>query len=376
MSDSPVTEPTLPPLDGIQLCEVHLPSTLDGAIQSVIVGVPDRPCAEPTPLLVGLHTWSADYRQQVESLGPLCAQHGWLMVLPDFRGPNLNSNPHPELAGGSLAAQRDIVDAVEHMTQHHPVDGRRIYLIGGSGGGHMSLLMAGKHPDIWAGVSSWCPITSLEEWHAQQNGYAEHVEAVCGGAPSLGAPASCRHALDVGFEYARRSPRTFITNAANTNVRISHGDKDRCILPAQTWRTYEQLRDLPHRVELYSWTGGHEIVPEWGFEWLARQVKPEASPTRLDLVSDEGKWYFWLYLEPDEPLTLATCRAELKDAQLDLTIAHSRLTQVRIGELWTGDVVAVERDGQPVALDALAQSEGVLRLPPCAQETHWRLTFG
>jgi poly(3-hydroxybutyrate) depolymerase len=367
MSDIIVTNSDLPPVEGLQLHAVMIPSTLDGAPQPVIIGVPDRPAATPTPLLVGLHTWSADYRGQTQGFGPLCARYGWLMVLPNFRGPNLTSNPEPRLAGGSLAAQRDIVDAVAHMRQQYPVDERRIYLLGGSGGGHMSLLMAGKHPDPWAGVSSWCPITSLQEWHEQQNGYAVHVEAVCGGAPG--------DTVEVAFEYERRSPRTFITNAANTNVRISHGDNDRCIYIAQTWRTYERLLDLPHRVEFYSWSGGHDLVAEWGFEWLAQQVKPDDVPRQQTLVTDEGKWYGWLYLEPDSALTFARCAAVLgEDGVLDLTVEHSGRTQVRLADLPVGPLVGAEREGRPVVLETLAQADGVVQLPPCAQPTHWRLS--
>ena len=368
MSDIIVTEAALPPVEGLQLSEVAVRSTRDGPPQPLIIGVPDRPSASPTPLLVGLHTWSADYHQQVEAFGPLCAQYGWLMALPDFRGANLTSNPHARQAGGSILAQHDIVDAVATMRQQHEVDERRIYLIGGSGGGHMSLLMAGKHPDIWAGVSSWCPVTSLPEWHAQQNGYAVHCEAVCGGAPGE-SPA-------VDFEYERRSPRSFITNAAHTNVRISHGDKDRCIFIAQSWRTYEKLLDLPHRVEFYSWSGGHEIVNAWGFAWLGQQVKPAEAPRRQSVVTDEGKWYAWVYLEPDAPLTMATCEAVLaEDGVLDLAVTHSALTQMRLADLPVGALAGAERDGEAVALETLPQDEGIVRLPPCAETTRWRLRF-
>ena len=369
MSDIIVTSTELPQIPGLRLSQVSVPSSLDGAAQPIIIGVPETPCATPTPLLVGLHTWSADVRQQTQALGPLCAQCGWLMVLPNFRGPNLTSNPEAHLAGGSPAAQRDIADAVAYMRAEHEVDARRIYLIGGSGGGHMSLLMAGKYPDLWAGVSAWCPISSLREWHEQGNSYAPHVEAVCGGAPGASA--------EVDFEYERRSPRTFITNAASTHVRISHGDKDRCIYVAQTWRTYEKLLDLPHRVEFYSWNGGHEIINEWGFAWLSQQVKPTEAPPRLDLVSDEGKWYFWLYLEPDAPLSLAQVHANwVADHTLELTIEHSAVTRVNPAGFVTGKLTGVEHGGQPVPLSVVECAEGLLTLPACSTATPWRLTFG
>ena len=45
------------------------------------------------------------------------------------------------------------------------MDDKRIYLVGISGGGQMALIMAGRAPNVWAGVSAWVPIADLAEWH-------------------------------------------------------------------------------------------------------------------------------------------------------------------------------------------------------------------
>jgi len=208
----------------------------------------------------------------------------------------------------------------------------------------------------------------VREWHEQGNSYAPHIEAVCGGAPGASP--------EVDVEYERRSPRTFITNAANTHVRISHGDKDRCIAVAQTWRTYEQLLDIPHRVELYSWSGGHEIVNEWGFAWLDQQVKPAEPPTRLDLVSDEGKWYFWVYLQPDAPLAPARVRAEwTAPHRLEMDLEQAAVARVDLGPFGMTRLVAAERDGDAAPLPDLPCEHNILELPPAPQPTRWRLDF-
>ncbi|MCE5237847.1 prolyl oligopeptidase family serine peptidase [bacterium] len=376
-ADEPV--PTVP---GITLQDLRVPSSVDGKEQPVIVGVPDKyDPAQPTPLLVGVHTWSATYMLYAKPLGTACAERNWLLVLPHFRGPNTTGNPAAREAGGSLLAQHDIVDAVRYMQGKYNVDPRRIYAMGGSGGGHMSLLMAGKYPDLWAGVSSWCPITSLREWHEQpDNGYAPHIEAVTGGKPGASP--------EVDFEYLRRSPRTFITNAANTNVFIGHGDKDSLIFNGQTWKTYEVLRPLQHRVEFYSWSGGHQMLNSRALDWLAAQTRPVAPPLQQHLVSDEGKWYFWAYVEPDAPLTLAQCDAIVSPAtaaarnrpaapaRCQLTVAHARVVRLKLRELGLGEIRSVTCDGQPLAASAYTVADGTFELRPAApQQTAYVLTF-
>lgn len=358
------SQSTLPSIPGFELTELTITAARDGQSQPLIVGVPAS-LDGPAPLLVGIHTWSADYRQMVPQFAPLCARYGWLMVLPHFRGPNLSDNPHAGEAGGSLFAQHDVLDAVRAVQATQPVDTERLYLLGGSGGGHMSLLMAGKHPDLWAGVSAWCPVSDLRDWHAQGNTYAPHIEAVCGGAP--GASEA------VDFEYLRRSPRTFLTNAAHTAVQIAHGDKDPTIWVTQTWRTYEVLRPLPHRVEFRSWSGGHDLLPDEGFAWLSRQVKPREAPRRLELVTDEAQWLFWVYLQPSAPLTLARCEALAEGNALRLRVEGSRLTRVRLSDLGLPAPTALQRNGEPVACPVVA--DGLVELDANGECVEYLFTF-
>lgn len=368
----------LPTVKGITLSEVAIPSSLDGKPQPVIVGIPEGlDATKLTPLVVGIHTWSADYRQQTAAMAPLAAKYGWLMVLPNFRGPNLTTNPTPREAGASIPAQHDVLDAVNYMKATYRVDESRIYIIGGSGGGHMSLMMAGKCPDLWAGVSAWCPVSSLSDWHAQQNSYAPHVEAVAGGKPGDSA--------EVDFEYLRRSPRTFLTNAANTNVQICHGDKDPTIWVTQTWKTYEVLRPLKHRAEFYSWTGGHDMLTERGFEWLSRQVKPQAAPLAQHIVTDEAKSYFWLYVAPGAASAFARCDAVLtpvtpakddepaKPAKLAVAVEEAKEVRLDLGALSLPNVKSATCGGQPWTGYTVA--DGILSLPAAAGKVDYEFTF-
>lgn len=197
---------------------VQIPSTFDGTDQPARVYAPSHSCG-PRPLVVMLHSWSADYLQDDPALAVLaeCVRRGWIFVQPNFRGPNQN----PQACASPQAVQ-DVVDAVEYVCGKATVDRARIYAVGSSGGGHMSLVMAARAPHLWAGVSAWVPITDLAAWHAESirwgTKYATDLEQVCGGVPGASA--------EVDLQYRERSSLWFLENARGLPVDIGVGIHD------------------------------------------------------------------------------------------------------------------------------------------------------
>ena len=191
---------------------VQVRSSIDGTMQPCWFWAPEKAASAEVPLVVGLHTWSADYTKinHYDTVLKYAKAHGWAMVGPNFRGPN----SAPAACGSDLAVQ-DIVDAVEYAKARVKIDPKRIYIVGGSGGGHITLLMAGRHPEIWAGCAAFCPITDLARWHADSlldhpgrgKHYARMLEKACGGTPAE-KPAEYRH----------RSPLAWIERAADAGV--------------------------------------------------------------------------------------------------------------------------------------------------------------
>ena len=282
---------------------------------------------DPRPLVVALHTWSFSSSNRnkktgklvAEGYAALCRKKNFHMIYPNFRGPNRT----PEALGSKYAVS-DIVAAVEWAKKNLPVDAERIYIIGGSGGGHMALLMAGRHPEIWAGVSAWCPISDVALWHKQcseyekygvpkwAKGYARQIEGACGAPPD---PA----------DMASRSPVTFLANAKNVPVNIGTGihdghtgsvpvshtlrafnalaaeadrfsEEDMAFIDKnekvpETWPTpapdpaYPKLylRRTSGNVSVSVFEGGHSILNDAGLEWLSRQKKGQPP------VWDSGK---------------------------------------------------------------------------------------
>ncbi len=172
----------------------------------------------PRPLLVALHTWSFDYTQP-DSIPYLawCIDKDWVFIHPNMRGPNNNPS-----ATGSELVVADVLSAVEYARANAAVDPTRIYLIGESGGGYAALLMAGRAPEIWAGVSAWVPIIDLAAWFRESSAmklkYAGEIARSCGGVPAPGSPAEA--------ECRKRSPATYLANARSVPIDINAGIHD------------------------------------------------------------------------------------------------------------------------------------------------------
>lgn len=195
--------------DGVR--EIHYVSPLDSTLQPALFYTP-ADTNKKLPLLVALHTWSGTYRQSWSSAyAKWCIGHNWAMVHPHFRGPN----NRPESTGSKLVVS-DILQAVQYTKRHSNIDTTRIYLVGSSGGGYTSLMMAGKAPGIWAGVSAWVPISDLRAWYHQSremgSKYADEIANACGGAPGASKL--------VDQQYRRRSPINFLKNALKADLPI------------------------------------------------------------------------------------------------------------------------------------------------------------
>lgn len=292
-------------------------SPLDGVEQPLLYWAPESASSQATPLLIFLHSWSSDYRQDNTKWLVECAQRNWIWVHPDFRG--INQTPK---ACGSKFARQDILDALKFARQKWNVDGRRVYLAGVSGGGHMSLLMAAHHPQLFTAVSSWVPPTDLIEWHrfhtkdGKPERYAQMIEASLSGPPGT-SPA-------VDDDYRDRSPVFHLQNVSDLPVSILAGVQDghsgsvpvsHSLIafnriaaahgnPLVSDGEIEQLRvqkmltnplasDLMedevlgrkihlHRTSRSSsvtiFEGGHESIPAAAFNWLEQHQRETSSP--------------------------------------------------------------------------------------------------
>jgi poly(3-hydroxybutyrate) depolymerase len=200
------------------LTETSINSSLDGQAQTIRYLAPPSVTGD-APLLVFLHTWSSDVHSNYPEWVKEATGRGWIFVQPDFRGPN----GRPEACGSPLA-QQDVLDAVDWACSQFSVDRSRIYLAGASGGGHMSLLLAGKHPERFSAVSAYVGITDLADWYrfhaikGSPDRYAEMTASACGGVP--GASEA------VDNQYRARSPIHWLNGSNSLPIDIAAGVHD------------------------------------------------------------------------------------------------------------------------------------------------------
>ena len=292
----------------MSLTEITYPCKFDDSMQPAMFY--RSASTSPRPLVVALHTWSNDHTSHYDIYAAAAEKWDCHLIFPKFRGPNWL----PEGCGSDMVVS-DLEDAVAFMKAECSVDPRRVYLVGGSGGGHCSLLLAGRRPDLWSAVSSWCPISDVKAWHAQckgtiQDGYANHIESACGGDPSVSEEAAKQCTL--------RSPLTWLINARRAgltvdistgihdghtgSVPVSHAfnafnvladEKDRFTrseidyivkeekIPAGLEYTEKDeafgenivlLRRQSASARMTLFEGGHNIFPFVAFDWLTRQT--------------------------------------------------------------------------------------------------------
>ena len=221
--------------------EVEITSTLDGNRQRALFYDPGQP--EPRPLLVALHSWSENYLQNIGiPYGIFAERNGWVMIHPDHRGPY--RTPY---STASELALRDVLDAVAYAKRRARVDSTRIYLVGYSGSAMTSLVLAGRNPEIWAGVVSWVPIYDLADWYGwlrsnmPERHYAHEVAAACGGAPRPGTAAA--------EECRKRSPRSHLKAArGRVNIYLGAGIWDAIVPPDHALRAFNDLAAPEDRV--------------------------------------------------------------------------------------------------------------------------------
>lgn len=304
-------------------------SPADGTEQKTLLYAP--PGGEPAPLLVAFHTWSGDFRQDESPYARWCMARGWALVHPDLRGPANRAE-----AAGSDLAFADLRAVIDLAKSRRRIDTDRIYAIGVSGGGMMTLLATARMPEVWAAASAWVPVTDLVAWHAEStarhNKYAADVERVCGGppgtSPSVDAAYATRSAVarlaaarptlpldintgihdgHVGSVPVSHAIRAFNAVAAPTD-RLPTALIDALVaqraVPAE-WRTATAdplyaarpvlLRRTSGPTRLTVFDGGHEILHEAALTWLEAQRRgapPQWNPA------------------PHEPRVLPTSAAE------------------------------------------------------------------
>jgi len=253
-----------------ELIKISVTSSVDQSEQPSYLKLPDNYEADTSvrPLVVALHSWSTDLENRNPRLEALANERGWLVLFPNFRGPN--NRPQ---ACGSLLAQQDILDALAWTEQHYRADSRNRFLTGNSGGGHMTMLMSGRYPEVWTAASAWVGISDLAAWYAKhaESNYGAMMRQVSGGHPGESA--------EIDLEYRSRSPLTFLHQAGKLPIDIAAGIHD----------GHQGSVPIRHSLEAFNVlaaASGAEPISEAEILQLSQNMGRLENPKASDLVED------------------------------------------------------------------------------------------
>ncbi|MBN1555345.1 MAG: prolyl oligopeptidase family serine peptidase [Phycisphaerae bacterium] len=129
-------------------------ANIDNSLQPYSVDVPQSYVpSKPSPLTVFLHGYG----------GPTLTRGKW--VAGQSRSRDARENPHTIIelnvygrgnTGYHAQGTKDVFRAMEEVTRDYNIDPKRIYLKGGSMGGHGTWFVSIYHPDRFAAISPVC----------------------------------------------------------------------------------------------------------------------------------------------------------------------------------------------------------------------------
>ena len=242
--------------ENVKFEEWQLISSMDNTLQPALFH--RAASAEKRPLLVGLHTWSYDRYNQRDNLLPVAEKYDFHLLLPEFRGPNLVSNPDRLKACGSEFVVRDIIDTIEYAKTQCAVDQSNIFLLGASGGGQAALLTAAFYPEIFKAVGAFVPVCDLKKWSEYSEYYGKQVRACCG---------------DSEEEMQKRSPCNYAAQLTKVNLKIFHGKYDRVVPVEQSIKLYFKMMEIDPKSRTFFeiFDGGHEMNVDSAIAWFLSQ---------------------------------------------------------------------------------------------------------
>lgn len=264
---------------------ISFTSDFDGTQQQAVMIAPDDVGKRPLPLVIVPHAagWTGEMTADYWKNTPI--RHGVMAVFPfgHSRALELRSlGWRGQIA--DLAALPDIMDRMGY-----PVDRTRVYVAGISMGGMESLVLAGKHPEMLAGVVSFNGVIDLAAWSYDCD------KDVCGRmAFELGGTPE-----EVPEEYAARSPISYAATIAEVPVLMYWDPNDKIVQfqeEKQSGRLYRLVKEIDPNapIEGRRHDRGHTYVrPGLSLRWLLERVRQSIGPISPIRPTSRGPEQSW-----------------------------------------------------------------------------------
>jgi poly(3-hydroxybutyrate) depolymerase len=289
-------------------------NTFDSTLQKAIAYVPaEYSDVSSHPLLVVAHYMGGNrFTASRQGYYEACERRNWLLVCPELHGRNTAG----ETSLAALEAQHDVSGAINYMQSNYHVDTTRIFMAGRSMGGMLAQIMAAKYPDLFAAVVAGQGISDLKLW----------MDTTIPRLREMAFPETGPYSQN-RFEFHRRSSVNFARNYRYVPLILWHGSNDTWVPPEQTSLLQKAIEIFnPYQAEVVWLQGAAHAPRNFTAEWVCDrftyyQNVPELGmdlPHRffpeLDLVTDEAKWFFWLYIRPDREDRFAEVKITLSDS--------------------------------------------------------------
>ena len=245
-------------LEGVD-CERVAIATDDGAgashFDTMVLSPPAAASAGPSPLVLFVHGGPhSSVASRWTAAGALLALSGYTVAFPNYRG----STGYGERALGSLPTKigdqdvRDLMTAVDALTQRDSVDPQRLAVIGGSHGGFLSCHLTSKPglADRFKATVMRNPVTNLnvmigisdiEDWVVYECGLGTPDERIrCCGGVGVGAITDGLQDADLRSMWAK-SPMSNVHNVKAATLMLL-GKGDRRVPPSQGQAWVRALR--------------------------------------------------------------------------------------------------------------------------------------
>ncbi len=223
--------------------DVNFVADIDGATQKYVLRLPaDFNNSQPHNLLVGLHGGLADrwqYAQATEwreivATRDFAAEHGMILVSPDYRG---------KFCWMNLKAEADVVQIINDLRKQYKID--KVFVCGASMGGAACLTFAVLHPDMVDGVASMNGIANFLEYEN------DTVKEAFGGTRA-----------QIPIEYKKRSAE-YWPERLTMPVAFTASGRDELCPPQSIRRFANVLKQMQQPVMLiYRETEGHRTSYE------------------------------------------------------------------------------------------------------------------
>jgi dipeptidyl aminopeptidase/acylaminoacyl peptidase len=223
----------------------------------------------PHPLVVAVHggptgAWSWSFLP-AGGTGPLLAQEGYAVLLPNPRGSAGRGQEFAranlgDMGGGDL---QDILAGIEALVEEGLVDTNRVGVFGGSYGGFMSAWAVTQTDRFGASI----PLAAVTDWRSF------HHTTNIGRFDALFLDAD---PFEVGGEYDARSPVVQAKNCRTPTLMV-HGEEDLCVPVGQAQEMFQALVEAGCETELV-------LYPREGHGFLEREHQ-------LDLWERMRDWF-------------------------------------------------------------------------------------